>query len=99
MSTTVVPEPTDCGVVKLGVARSLLVPHSNQAVVADPLGLMLAVTVALEEVTVDPLVSTVGGVLKAIASLKSHAVSKSPTTLSCAGSPGAQLDSVAGSVK
>jgi hypothetical protein len=33
----VVPEPTDCTAVELNVDNELLVPHSNQAVVDEPL--------------------------------------------------------------
>jgi len=44
--TAVVPEPTDCALVAVKVESVLFVPHSKKAVVDDPLGLTLPLSVA-----------------------------------------------------
>ena len=72
MGTTVVPEPTACGGVKLKLPRLLLVLHSNQAVVGELLGLTFPMRVAVVPETVAPPVSTVACSLGHEGSIGAH---------------------------
>ena len=57
-----VPDPADWAVVELNVESVLLVPHSNQAVVAEPFGFTDPLSVApLDVMELAAVVCAVGG--------------------------------------
>ena len=70
IETSLVPEPIDWDVVVLNDDKLLLVPHSNHAVVAPPLGFTLPFNVAADELTLVAVLTTTVGKFALVVTLK-----------------------------